>query len=259
MKVLVAGDGFIGSNITEKLRNEGHEVKILDRSKGDFQYDITEEFSIDEGFDLLIHSIGLPPGFNSEEEYNAVMVEGTKNLLEAVKAEKVIYISALRAGQIDHPFFKSKRRSEEVIRDSGISYTILRPSTVIGEGNKLLQIIRNTAPTRVFPDINSRTQPILIEDLTDLVIKSLDSYDEEILNAGGPKKYPVGEMARKIYREQGYSCFLIPFPLAIVKFALELEVLPAPFFEENKVLLEAENTTDDNDVAEILELSKPFE
>jgi hypothetical protein len=65
-------------------------------------------------------------------------------------------------------------------------------------------------------------------------------------------------MARQIYRQQGYSCFLIPFPLAIAQFALELDVLPGPFFRENKVLLETENTTDDNDAAEILELKNPF-
>ena len=258
MKVLVAGNGFIGSNIAEKLREEDHEVKILDRGDGDFQQDITEEFSIDEKFDVVVHSIGLAPGFNTESEYQSVMVEGTKNLMDAVETDKVVYISALRAGEINHPFFKAKEDSEKVIKDSGFDYTIIRPSTVIGDGNKLIDMIRKTAPTRVFPDIRTWTQPIKIEDLVDLVIESLEDHDNQILNAGGPKKFPVGEMARQIYRQEGYSCFLIPFPLALARFGLELDVLPRPFFRENKVLLETKNTTDDNHASEILELSNPF-
>lgn len=257
MKVLVAGDGFIGTNIKQKIVSD-HEVKTLDRSKGDFQQDITEEFSLDEEFDVVVHTIGLAPGFNTDEEYRSVMVEGTENLLDAVETDKIIYISALRAGEIDHPFFNAKRESEEIIEKSDTDYTIIRPSTVIGEGNKLLEMIKKTAPTRVFPKIRTWTQPIKIEDLVDLVLKSLDDYEGRTLNAGGPKKLQVGEMARQIYRQEGYSCFLIPFPLAIAKFTLELNLLPRPFFRENKILLETENTTDDNHASKILELSNPF-
>jgi NADH dehydrogenase len=258
MKVLVAGKGFIGSNIGGKLEENGHEVSYLDRSDADYQYDITEEFEIEEEFDILVHTIGLPPGFNTEQEYREVMVDGTRHLLDAVEADKVIYISALRAGEIDHSFFHTKRESEQILIESGMDYTIIRPSTVIGEGNKLLEMIKKTAPTRVFPNIKTWTQPIRIEDLAELASKCLEEHDGEILNAGGPRKYQVGEMARQIYREEGYQCILLPFPVAAVKMALEPGILPRPFFRENKVLLETRNTTDENDAAEIVDLKSAF-
>lgn len=259
MKVLVAGKGFVGTGVGEKLEEE-HEVKYLDRSEGDYQTDITEDFEIDEEFDVLVHTIGLAPGFNSAEAYQSVHVDGTRNLLENVKFDKMVYISALKADEVDHSFFRTKERSEELIKNSDKDYTIIRPSTIHGRNNKLLDMIRNLAPTRIFPNIQTKTQPVLLEDLVKLVAETLDSHDGETLNAGGPEKLAVGEMARRMYREEGYRCFLLPLPTVLAEWSLlGLSFLPPPFQKENRSLLYLENTTDENHIAEIVDIRNPFE
>lgn len=252
MKVLIAGRGFIGKKAVEKLR-ESHEVKTLDRNPdATFQQDITEEFSIEEDFDVLIHTIGLAPGMHSETEYRAVNVTGTKNLIEGVDFDKIIYLSALGAGKIDHSFFKTKKEAEKLISNTG-NYTVLRPSTVYGRGNKLLELIGKTSFIRVFPNIKTETQPIHIEDLVEIIEKSLENFDHQILELGGPEEMSVGEMASRIYREKGSSCFLLPSPEILQKTGLKLlSPLPGPFSRENLKLLEQENTTDVNDAEKIL-------
>jgi nucleoside-diphosphate-sugar epimerase len=251
MKILVAGTGFIGSSIVEELEEE-HEVRTLDRSGGDFQADISEEFEIDEKFDVLYHTIGLAPGMNSRELYEKVHIEGTRNLLDAVDCEKVIYLSALGVGEVDHSFFQTKKEAEELIKDSGKNYTIVRPSTVYGEGNKLLEMMKKGAPLRVFPDIKTETQPIHIGDLTEILARAAEEFDGETLKLGGPEAMTVGELARKLYREEGFSCLLLPVPRILQETGIKLIPLSGPFSDENIQLLRQQNTVEENDAERIL-------
>ncbi len=253
MKILIAGNGFIGRKIAEELR-DSHEIKTLDRSENStFTQDITEEFSVEEEFDVIFHTIGLAPGMSSEKEYEKVHVGGTENLLESVESDKIVYLSALGTGEVEHSFFRTKEKAENLIKDSGRKYTILRPSTVYGRGNKLLDLMRKAAPTMIFPDLKTETQPIHIDDLGVILARTVKEFDSETLEIGGPAKMTVGELAKKIYREQGFPCFLVPAPRFLQETGLKiLDPLPGPFNRENIQLLRQQNTTDFNDAEDIL-------
>lgn len=258
MKVLVAGRGFIGKKVVSELR-DNHQVKTLDRSgEATFQQDITKKFEIEEDFDVLIHTIGLAPGMHSSGEYENVHVDGTRNLLEAVDAEKVVFLSALGAGSVNHSFFETKREAEKIVVNEAERHTVLRPSTVYGKGNKLLEMIKKAAPTMIFPDIKTLTQPIHVDDLISIIGKSLEQFDQQMLKLGGPEEITVGKMAKKIYRERGFPCILLPAPMILQKAGLTVfSPLPAPFNRENIKLLEQQNTTEVNDAEKILgELKK---
>ena len=258
MDILIAGKGFIGTAIGDRLSGE-HQVKYLDRISGNFQQDITQSFEIDEQFDVLIHTVGLAPGFASKKQYEEVHVDGTGNLIDAVDCDKIIYLSALGVGEVDHSFFKTKNKAEELVQGSGRDYTIIRPSTVYGEGNKLLDIIRKLAPTRLFPNLETRTQPIKLEDLTQLVSETVEAYDGKVLNAAGPETYSLSEMAKRIYSQEGYSCILVPAPEFMIKLKLlGLSFLGSPFQPENIEIVRSSNTTEENDAADILQLSNLF-
>lgn len=254
MKVLVAGKGFIGEAVGEKLEGR-HEVKYLDRGGADHEYDITEEFSIDEEFEVLIHTIGLAPGFSSAEEYREVHVEGTRNLLEAVDAERAVYMSALKAGEVDHSFFRTKREAEEILEGSSMEHAIIRPSTVYGRGNRLLDMMRRLAPSKIFPDIKTRTQPILLGDLVEMTVRLIEEEENGIFRAAGPEKMTVGELARHVYAEEGYSCLLVPGAQLSMEYSLAfLSFLPPPFEDENIKLMRHDNTTDENDAERFVDL-----
>lgn len=259
MKILIAGKGFIGEAIGERLEKD-HEVKYLDRNEGNYRKDVTESFEIEEEFDILIHTIGLAPGFASEEAYNQVHVKGTENLINGVKCDKIVYLSALGVGEVNHSFFRTKEKAEELIENSGKDYTIIRPSTVYGPGNKLLELMKKFAPTRIFPNLPTETQPILREDLVEMISKTVEDFDGKTLNAAGPEKFSLGEMARKIYREEGYRCLLVPFPLFLMRIQLSLfSFIGPPFMKENIEIVKSSNSTEDNDAEDIVDLSRVFE
>lgn len=259
MKILVAGKGFIGSKIGQKLEEKDHEVKYLDRSDADFEQDITERLEIEEKFDILIHTIGLAPGFFSAKDYYRIHIGGTRNLLNAIKTDKVVYLSALGSGDVDHSFFRTKREAERIIQKSDVDHTIIRPSTVYGEGNKLLEMIKKTAFTRLFPNIKTKTQPIHREDLAEIVSKVSDGFKNETLDVAGKDQYSIGEMAKYLYKEEGYNCYLLPLPQRFIAWiVIGLSFLPPPFQKENVKILRSSNITEENDAEKIIELRDLF-
>jgi uncharacterized protein YbjT (DUF2867 family) len=256
VKILVVGKGFIGEAVGERLEEE-HQVKYLDRSSGDVQQDITRAFKIEQHFDVVIHTVGLAPGFSTATEYQRVHEAGTRHVVNGIDADKIIYISALRAGEVDHSFFQTKREAEKIVEESEMEHTIIRPSTVTGEGNKLLDMIRDLAFTRVFPNITTRAQPIRLENLVEMVEQVLDSRDGETLNAAGPVSMTMGEMGRRIYNQERYMCLLLPAPRVFLEWSM-VDIFPAPFHAENRELLRHDNTAEKNHALDMVELDAPF-
>lgn len=257
MKILVAGKGFIGKEVGEYLEAEGHKVKYLDRENADYEQDITQEFEIPGSFDVLVHSIGLAPGFYTKKKYREVHVEGTENLLNAVDAERVVYLSALGVGEVDHSFFETKEQAEGLVRHVADEPVFVRPSTVYAEGNQLLEIIRSLSWTRMFPSIPAITQPIKRKNLVEVVAKGVEGEADGVVNAAGPEKMRMSELASKIYAEEGRRCFELPVPLFVQSLALHiLSFLPPPFEPENIKLLEQQNVTDENHAEELTELER---
>lgn len=218
MKVLIAGKGFIGEKIAEKLDAE---VKFLSRNSGDYQFDITREFEIDEEFDVLIHTVGLEPGTKPRWLYEKVHIEGTRNLLEAVEADKTVYISALGVGKIDHSYMNTKEKAEELVKDEEC-WTIVRPSIVYGEGNVTFENITESAPLVLFPRLKMKMQPIHIEDFIDVMAAAVEGYDNEILEVGGPEQLYIHEIIRRYCREKGKKFYSFPMPDVVPKTGLKM-------------------------------------
>jgi len=251
MKVLVAGNGFIGRHLVDKLR-ENHAVKTLDRSNGTYEQDITDEFDIDDEFDVVFHTIGLAPGLYRKKKYRKVHVKGTRNLLEAVNTDKFVYISALGVGEIDHSYFKTKKEAEELVKEHCDNYTILRPSTVFGKGNKILGLIEKASTTRIFPGFSMEMQPIHVDDLVEILARSIDEFDRETLHLAGPEDMSLKELADKIYLSRGRKCITMPFAEDITKLGLRISPLPGFLSSENLELFSRKNLISHNDAEDII-------
>lgn len=216
MRNLVTGaTGFVGSHIAERLVKEGEEVLALVRKTSNtgflsgigvkFAYgDINDLESVRKamrGIDIVYHSAALADEWISPKEAYRVNVEGTKNLLDAVReagVKRFVFISSLAVlGMKDHhgtpadsPYYKTgdsyidtKIDSERLVMDYyekyGLPVTVVRPGFVFGpRDNKLIPRLSERLGKKQFMFVGSgknKINAVYVENLTDAIISAARS------------------------------------------------------------------------------------
>ena len=149
--ILVAGaTGLLGTAICQQLAAAGKSVRALVRESSDpvkvsklqalgvetIQGDARDRASLDracQGITAVISTISSMP-FSYEPGVNDIQstdLNGIINLIEAAQANHVpqfIYTSFAINADIDFPLQDAKREVERKLKESGLVYTILRPS-----------------------------------------------------------------------------------------------------------------------------------
>lgn len=256
--VLVAGGtGFIGRHIVHSLQARGHDVAVLSRTperavravpqgtavrQGDVRCPETLQAAM-EGVDTVINAVQFPnhPVENPRKGYTYMAVdgEGTVRLVAAAKAAGVrrfIYLSGAgtRAGQTA-PWFRTKLLAEKAVRESGLAYTIFRPSWVYGPEdrslNRFVTFARYLPFVPVIGDGQTRVQPLLVSDLAEVVATSvsLSQTESQVYDVGGPEALTMDQIIRTMLKVMGKRRPLLHGPVPLIKaVAALLALLPTP-------------------------------
>jgi UDP-glucose 4-epimerase len=147
MRILVTGGaGFIGSNLTKRLVNDGHEVVVLDNllrgnkiskailAKIEFvQGDVLDQklvFSLVKNCDIIFHFaavLGVDVVADNPVETMDVEVIGTRNIVLAAETygiNKILYAST--SGIYGHSAIEESSLTEEVLVDPRTSYAMAK-------------------------------------------------------------------------------------------------------------------------------------
>ena len=155
--ILITGStGFVGRNLINKIPDK-EKVKCLVRKSSNIKFlkehdvqliygDITDKKSMDNALkdtDIVIHLAALING--TKKQFYNVNVEGTRNLIALCrknKVKRIIALSSMAATRkhLDN-YGKSKKESEDLIKDSGLNYTIFRPTMIYGKGSNSIKNI----------------------------------------------------------------------------------------------------------------------
>lgn len=194
MKVAVAGaNGFLGRNIGSYLARNGLEVLGLVR-KGRTQqivgtgmtpvvYDGKGGLSDAlKGIDCVVDLIGISRQTSGTTFFD-VNYGMTKMIVDSgsdAGVSRVVYASGLGVDPRNtESYFLSKHMAEEAIRDSGLTYTLLRPSYILGPGDELISALAGQIADGevVVPGSGRyRMQPIHVEDVARLVVAIIKSH-----------------------------------------------------------------------------------
>ena len=146
---ITGGTGFVGSHLIDAARAAGYPVTALTRRPqpprdgldwiaGDLA-DGPALRRLADGADALIHVAGVLNAPN-EAAFEAGNVIGTVAVLEAAKAAGVsrfVFVSSLAAREPQLSMYgASKARAEDIVRDSGLNWSIVRPPAVYGPGDR---------------------------------------------------------------------------------------------------------------------------
>ena len=145
MKVAITGGtGFVGSHLATRLSSEGHEVVRLGRRSTGEETIKASLDSVDELANAFAgcHAVAHCAGINREvdgQTIQRVHVEATRNVVEAARragVEKIVLMSFLRARpDCGSAYHESKWAAEEIVRESGVDYTIIKAGVVYGRGD----------------------------------------------------------------------------------------------------------------------------
>ena len=192
--ILVTGaTGYVGRNLIKLLDNrkvkcfvrKNSEIKALEGFNIEYG-DITDIASIERVLDNVDAVIHMAAVVNSSDKeiYYLVNVKGTKNLIEACKnrgVKRIIFVSSMAATrEFLDDYGKSKKEAEELVANSGLKYTILRPTIIYGADNSTLkQFIEyiQKVPFLV-PVIGSgeaKIRPVYIDDVVNIITRSVDN------------------------------------------------------------------------------------
>jgi uncharacterized protein YbjT (DUF2867 family) len=91
------------------------------------------------GFTTVVQLIGtMKKRFGAGDTYETSDIGTTRQLVDAARqagVDHVVLLSSTGAGRPMGAYLQAKARAEALVRDSGIAYTIFRPSAFYGEGH----------------------------------------------------------------------------------------------------------------------------
>ena len=250
--ILVTGAaGFVGGHVVRALVDAGERVRALVRDVSGAaalegvdcelaQGDMTDAASLRaaaEGCSTVVHLVAILTG--KPDEFERIMIEGTRSLLEAARdagVTRFVHMSALGTGEATKdtvPYYRAKWAAEEDVRSSGIGSAVLRPSVVFGpDGGALAQFSRIAKLAPVTPIIgkgDQRLQPIWVDDLARAVTLAVHRSDDLLVEIGGPDVVDWNEFWSQLKAALGTRrpALHVPFWFMRPQAAL-MELLPNP-------------------------------
>ncbi len=291
MKLFVTGgSGYVGESLLRQLSEAGHESRVLSREaepartrltripgvypvRGDLTaYSIDQLASLMQKQEGVIHLVGVIVEKGSAG-FEAVHIEGTRRVLEAAKqagAKRFLHISALGAREnATARYHKTKWVAERFVRESGLDWTIFRPSVIFGEGDAFLNTFAGIAQrSPLLPVIGPgrrKLQPIWVEDVCRCFVRALGrpGTASHIYELGGDKAYALEDLLRMVARAMGKRRGLVHLPIPLARLQAKLfDLLPIkpPFTEEQITMLGEDNMCDIGPMKEAFGLApRPLE
>lgn len=223
--------GFVGRHVVRALVEGGRRVRALvrDARKADRVLpdsvelvlgDVLDPGSLGEliaGAGAVVHLVGIRREQPGGVRFERLHVDATRNVVSAAETAGVaryVHMSALGARpDAACAYHLTKWRAEQLVRGSGLAWTIVRPSLILGDGGEFLDMARGWArgtepPRRFLPyftrpaagvgdpvptraDRSALVQPVLVEDVARAIAMALqrDGSVGEVEPLVGPEAY----------------------------------------------------------------------
>ncbi|HET6462477.1 MAG TPA: NAD(P)H-binding protein [Candidatus Krumholzibacteria bacterium] len=239
--LLTGGTGYIGTALRRAIKDEGHDVRLLVRTQSAQKIDAREGYDVvvgdvldtqtcmraTEECDAIVHLIGIRREFPHDGiTYEAMHTEATYALVDAAvrrKVPRIIYMSSQGARpDATSRYHKTKWESEELVRKSGMRYTIFRPSVIFGPGDEFHLLLAELVHKKVVPVIDggkSLLQPVALHNVIPAMARSLvmpETQGKEI-EVGGPERVKFIDIMYAVARHYGVWPNTMPLPSLVAK------------------------------------------
>jgi nucleoside-diphosphate-sugar epimerase len=248
-RVLVTGsDGFVGRHLVPYLAQHGYKVIAASRLGSAFEGpnivpallpDLSEPFDwqpLLQQCDAVVHLAGIAHKSAIDHLYDRVNHQATAALArDACRCgiNHLIFVSSIAAQSAsfsddelteddlptpNNAYGRSKLAAEQAIRDSGVSFTILRPVVIYGEGEKgnlaTVQKISRLPIPLPFRSLTAQRSVLSIENFNSAVATALTHSRArgETFIVSNPVPVTIAELIADYRAALGRSPWLVPMP-----------------------------------------------
>lgn len=255
--VVLGGTGFIGSHLLATLVSTGCQVKVLSRNREQgrainvlpnvrtFSADVHDRAVLEKHFishDAIINLVGIL-NETGGATFTRAHVDFTATVIAACRqagVRRLHQMSALNAGNRASKYLKTRGEAEALVRNSGLDWTIYRPSVVFGEGDGLVSrflTLLKLSPVLPLARPHAKFAPAWVGDIAEAIKRCLADRASigKIHELYGRDTLELIRIVRMIRDAAGLRRAVLPLPDALGRLqAMAAELIPGkPFSLDN--------------------------
>lgn len=225
---VLGGTGFVGRHICQQLVERGYRVTVptrdRERAKSLLVLPTAEVVTADihdpealsqvvRGSDAVINLVGVLYDGRGNAGFREAHVALARRVVAACRANgvrRLLHMSALNA-DVNAPsaYLRSKGEAENAVRESGLDFTIFRPSVIFGPEDGFLNLfarLLKVLPVVLLGSPNARFQPVFVEDVAAAFAVSLARLESfgKAYELCGPKTYTLRELVNYVGAVTGH-------------------------------------------------------
>jgi len=257
---VMGGTGFIGKHLTARLVRAGHDVTVLTRSRASHRdmlvlptlrliegdpYDVATLSRVLTACDAVVNLVGIAnESRRGRSSFHRSHVELTRQLVGACQdtgTARLVQLSALKADPAGpSEFLRTKGEADEIVRNSGLDWTILQPSVVFGPQDKLINQLASLLvrlPVIPLPRANARLAPVFVGDVAEAALRVMRGRSSigKTFELCGPRVFSMREIVRLAAQAAGRRRWIVPLSSSSsMLMSRVLELFPGkPFSVDN--------------------------
>ncbi len=223
---ILGGTGFVGHSITDKLADQGHNIKIISRHRELHRellvlprINIVEGDVFDSAFlkqefadtDVVINLVGILNEFRNKTTFEEAHAKLPAVVADACKKQgvpRLLHMSALKASNGGpSQYLRTKGTGEDRVHQmagQGVKVTSFRPSVIFGPHdnftNRFASLLKMTPGVLPLACAGSQFQPVYVEDVAEAFVRSIPDYRTygKRYELCGPEVYTLKELVEYI-------------------------------------------------------------
>ncbi len=147
---------------------------------------------------------------------HSVGVDNTKRLIDAARragVRRIVQTSIANPTASTRSYYRGKAALEDAVRSSGLSYAIVRPTLLFGEGDVLINniawLLRHLPVFAIPGDGRYRLQPMHVKDHAALQVEVGSEGADVVVDSAGPEIFTFDELVHLLRRAMNLHTLVV--------------------------------------------------
>jgi NADH dehydrogenase len=249
---ITGGAGFVGRHLAERF--DAADIVAVSRRTGVDIEDVEALTKAFDGCEVVAHCAGINREIGMQT-YQKVHIDGTRAVVDAAQragVKRIVMLSFLRARpDCGSPYHESKWAAEELVRNSGLDYTILKAGMIYGHGDHLVDHVSRSVQTiPLFATVGfheKSIRPIPVSEMVDVLVASIEGrLPKSTVAVTGGEELMLSEVVHRVAKLVGRRVAVVPSPVWFIRIVAQVTewTMKVPLIAKAQARMLAEGVTE---------------